>query len=168
MSVFKITRPSAIKALEEMGYKNAKNYKTPRLTDKLSGYLDTEPERINSVQSPHIKRLLTTLAQALARGDVLEVIRDDKLASQATQLAPAGRLVAVGGVIGTIIQCLRKATYEHPITKREILDVLVEKFPERERESMATTIDKQLPSVLKRNGYPVQKSPRGFWLERVG
>ena len=69
------------------------------------------------------------------------------------------------GVIATIVTCLEKATKRKPITKEEILDVLVEKFPDRESDSMKRTIGLAVPYKLKKEkGLDVQKSDKGFWI----
>lgn len=71
------------------------------------------------------------------------------------------------GVIATIIGLLQKASPKKPLTKAEILKVLVEQFPERTEESMKTTISVQVPSKInrEREGLTVKKNDKGYWIE---
>lgn len=59
------------------------------------------------------------------------------------------------GVINTII---RQMGRKHGATVEEILDHLVEKFPERKRESMNTTVRIQIGKWPKANGVAVTKT----------
>ena len=69
------------------------------------------------------------------------------------------------GVIETIRECLFRASESQPVTKAQILDVLVERFPERGRDSMHCTVAQQVPNKLGVAGYHVQKNSLGYWLE---
>ena len=70
------------------------------------------------------------------------------------------------GVIASIVECLKKATEKHPITKAKILEALVSKFPDREEESMAKTVNVQLSYHLKTyKGLSVQRNDNGYWLD---
>lgn len=71
------------------------------------------------------------------------------------------------GVIGTIVSMLTKATEKKPVTKENILDKLVETFPDRDRESMARTINVQIPNRIqnekKLTVHKNEKKPAGYW-----
>lgn len=69
------------------------------------------------------------------------------------------------GVIATIAGLLMKASEKKPTTKQAVLDELVKKFPDRDAKSMQSTINHQIPSYLKKAGYKVEKSDRGYWIE---
>ena len=71
------------------------------------------------------------------------------------------------GVIGTIVGMLTKASEKKPVTKEQILDNLVETFPDRDRESMARTINVQIPNRIqnekKLTVHKNDKKPAGYW-----
>lgn len=70
------------------------------------------------------------------------------------------------GVIATIIELLQAATKKKPITKDAIRDELVERFPERDGESMMRTINVQVPNRIKSDkGLTVVKTDKGYYIE---
>ena len=64
------------------------------------------------------------------------------------------------GVIATIVSTIQ----DHgPVTKEKILQVLTKKFPEREPESMAKTINAQVPNrINKEKGLNIIKTEKGY------
>lgn len=70
------------------------------------------------------------------------------------------------GIIDTILTTLRKATSKKPVTKKDILEVLTEKFPDREESGMKATINVQVPGRLNSRGFSVQKNEKGYWLDK--
>ena len=54
------------------------------------------------------------------------------------------------GVIATIAKHVEKATKRKPISKEQLLEILVDEFPDRESDSMKRTIDVQLPARLRK------------------
>lgn len=53
------------------------------------------------------------------------------------------------GVIATIVNTLKAATEDKPVTKKKILKVLVAAFPDRDESSMQKTVNVQVPNRVK-------------------
>lgn len=70
------------------------------------------------------------------------------------------------GIIAEIIRLLKKATEKKPTTKKEVHAKLVEKFPDRNPDSMKHTVQVQIPYFLKNaKGLEVEKNDKGYWLD---
>lgn len=64
------------------------------------------------------------------------------------------------GVIATIIECLKK----RPTTREAILNVLVKRFPDRDKSKMETTVKCAVPSYLQRKmGLEVKENNNGSY-----
>jgi hypothetical protein len=68
------------------------------------------------------------------------------------------------GVIDLIISRLKKASERKPVGKRDLLEDLKEKFPDRAAEGMMSTIHTQVPSTLRKRGLDVRRNEKGFWI----
>ena len=69
------------------------------------------------------------------------------------------------GVIGSIIEFLEKATEKNPISKKELAEKLAKRFPDRDADGMAKTINVQVPSRLKAaKNLNIQKNDKGYWI----
>ena len=64
------------------------------------------------------------------------------------------------GVISTIAEIIKQAGKEG-ITKQEILNELIKKFPDRNAESMKKTINTQVPNRISKEKFPVKKLENG-------
>lgn len=69
------------------------------------------------------------------------------------------------GVVASIIEFLQSATSKKPITKKDILAKLCERFPAREEKGMRVTIHCQIPSRLQQRELVVKSNDDGFWIE---
>lgn len=70
------------------------------------------------------------------------------------------------GVIAYILELLKKASKKNPISKADILSALTEKFPERKEDSMKSTINHQVPSMLRGAGHNIQKNEHGYFIAK--
>jgi len=69
------------------------------------------------------------------------------------------------GVIATIIDVLRAASEQRPVTKEQVLDKLCKRFTERPREHMKATVSMQVKSGLRiEKQLEVSENEKGFWL----
>ena len=70
------------------------------------------------------------------------------------------------GIIASIVEFLQDATEEKPISKKKILEKLVKRFPDREADSMARTINVQVPNRIKNDkGLVVAKNDKNqYWI----
>lgn len=69
------------------------------------------------------------------------------------------------GVCATIINCYRKGSERRPMTKDKILEVLIEKFPERDPEGMKKTVAGSPNWIPSYYNVAVQKNEKGWWIE---
>lgn len=71
------------------------------------------------------------------------------------------------GVIDSIVSILKGASMKEPVTKEEIHKQLCELFPERNKDSMKTTVGIQVPSRLgKDREITVKKNENGYWIPK--
>lgn len=70
------------------------------------------------------------------------------------------------GVVAEIVNILKRASKKKPITKAQILDQLVKKFPDRAPHAMKNTISSQVPSALwtEKKLKVATNDKGGFWL----
>lgn len=69
------------------------------------------------------------------------------------------------GVIDTILSLLQEASEKKPVTKETIVAKLAKAFPDREPDSMAKTVNVQVPTRLgKDKGVQVHKNENGYWV----
>jgi hypothetical protein len=59
------------------------------------------------------------------------------------------------GIIATVRELVENAG-KKGISKSEILDALAEKFPERERDSMKSTVNVQVPNRINKEAFEVE------------
>jgi len=86
-----------------------------------------------------------------------------------------GRRLTTGrpGVINTIVELLYTASEEKPITKAQVVDTLVERFPDRDVKRLKVTTGCQISYDLRtKRGLSVQHRPIGmrqwgYWLNPV-
>jgi len=66
------------------------------------------------------------------------------------------------GIIGSIVEFVKKATPEKPITKKEIVAKLAKRFPEKDPEGMEKTVNVQVPNRIKKEkGINIVRHPEG-------
>lgn len=71
------------------------------------------------------------------------------------------------GVIDSIVSILKGASMKEPVTKEEIHKQLCKLFPERNKDSMKTTVGIQVPSRLgKDRVITVKKNENGYWIPK--
>lgn len=77
-----------------------------------------------------------------------------------------GRPPSGTGVIAEITTMLKKASAKKPVTKEQIHEHLIEKFPDRSPDSMMSTINIQVPNRLKREkGLNIVKNDKGYYVQ---
>ena len=69
------------------------------------------------------------------------------------------------GVCSTILDCVKAASAKHPVTVEDVLEVLIEKFPERDPNKMRRTVA-GFPSWIE-SYYKVKLHRQGktYWIE---
>ena len=69
------------------------------------------------------------------------------------------------GVIASIVEFLQKASSKKPITKEDIVAKLTDRFPDRDPESMAKTVNVQIPTrLMSDKDIVVEKNEKGYWI----
>ena len=78
----------------------------------------------------------------------------------------APRKEAGSGVIATILEIVQAATSKKPVKKDEIHAKLVKRFPDRDPESLRTTINIQVPSRLnKEKDAGIKRNSDGYYCD---
>lgn len=74
------------------------------------------------------------------------------------------------GVISSLVEFLKKANAEKPLTKAAAVEKLHAKFPTRDRLQLTTTVNNQMPSRLRIvRGIHLHKDGKGgYWIEGDG
>jgi hypothetical protein len=70
-------------------------------------------------------------------------------------------------VVASIIEFLGEGSHEKPVGKEEILEKLIQRFPEKDDASLKSTFGTLVPGRLwETKEIEVVKSPRGYWIHR--
>ena len=71
------------------------------------------------------------------------------------------------GVIASVLEFLSAASKKKPISKKQIVAKLAKRFPDREAESMAKTVNVQVGSRIakEKNVKVVKNDDGGYWIE---
>jgi hypothetical protein len=72
------------------------------------------------------------------------------------------------GVIASVLEFLTEASAKAPVTKEDLVNRLAKRFPDRPKESMAKTVNVQVPGRLSREqGVNVVKAEDGgFYIKK--
>lgn len=71
------------------------------------------------------------------------------------------------GVIAAIVETLKSGSAKKPLTKADVVEVLVKKFPNRKPLALKRTVGCQLPSRLRsEKDLDVKENERGYWLNK--
>lgn len=89
-----------------------------------------------------------------------------KKKGKATKAKKAGPKKAEGpGVIGSIQEFLEAASEDKPLSKDAIVAKLLKRFPDRNEESLGSTVAQQVPTKLRsQKGLNIQKNDKGYYL----
>ena len=69
------------------------------------------------------------------------------------------------GICIFVVDMLKGRSSKRPITKQEMIDRVVKRFPTRDPNKMEATIKRFTYWVPKNHGYTVLKSKKGYWIE---
>ena len=95
-----------------------------------------------------------------AKAPVKKIAKPAKAADKKKVKVPKEPKEKKPGVLSTILEVLKKGK---PITKEGILAVLVKRFPDRAAESMAKTINVQVPNrIAKEHKVKIDKTEKGY------
>ncbi len=74
------------------------------------------------------------------------------------------------GIYATLLRVLQRASKAAPVTKVQLLEMMIEKFPERDADGMRATIARCVPSYFtKKKGVTIKSNPSGgYWMEMTG
>lgn len=68
------------------------------------------------------------------------------------------------GITDLIVKTLEAASEDAPVSKKKILSALTKKFPDRDPDQMARTINTQMGWHLKNKGYKFKRNDKGYWV----
>jgi hypothetical protein len=82
------------------------------------------------------------------------VLKQDKKKKE----PPLGKKEKTAGVIKSIIELIEKSG-QKGISKEQILEELIKRFPDRQPTSMKNTINVQVPTRISKERFPLEKTP---------
>jgi hypothetical protein len=127
--------------------------------------LERLEQRNSDLASFGMSRLSMPTMWAMVRGDRVEVIHQRKENLDEVEVEPV-KVRKKPGVVAKIVEVLKAASAKKPVTKDDILKVLVKEFPDRDPRAMKSTISSQVPSCLKtEKGLVCKSNAKGWWLD---
>ena len=93
-----------------------------------------------------------------AMGDALGIVPTEKSANNKPKVTKGP------GVISTIVECISSAG-KKGVDKADILDILVETFPERKADAMKKTINVQVPNRISKERFEVSTTKDGKYFK---
>ena len=87
-------------------------------------------------------------------GEEEPVLKQDKKKKE----PPLGKKEKTAGVITVIIELIEKAG-QKGISKEQILEELIKRFPDRQPTSMKNTVNIQVPTRISKEKFPLEKTP---------
>jgi hypothetical protein len=168
----KVGKSKLVELFEALGVGAARKWSLAQLGEKaqkLESYKDPEVD----LSDPDQQTLYEDITAAAARGkgvsvedDVVEANGEADEATPKKKKAKAPTPRPEGpGVIASIVEFLSAASATRPLTKKDIHARLVRRFPERNADSMWTTINIQVPSrLLVDRNVRVEKNDKGYWI----
>lgn len=82
------------------------------------------------------------------------VLKQDKKKKE----PPLGKKEKTAGVVQSIIELIEKSG-QKGISKEQILEELIKRFPDRQPTSMKNTINIQVPTRISKERFPLEKTP---------
>lgn len=177
-----VTKSAAVALFEALGVKTAGKWNNARLAGKISklNEMETEGAELDGEKG----ELLTGILSSLENEEEVELIDDGEAAEKpkkkgkkadadddddAVPVKKKAPKKAGGkkgpGVISSIAEFLNKTSAKKPLSKDEIVEKLVERFPDRSAESMASTVTIQLGGRLKKEkGLNINKNDKGYFI----
>jgi hypothetical protein len=171
-----ITKKQAVSIFEELGFATANKWDVPQLQNKISKMPeiceDVNVDSLDAKVAPLIKTILKKFedgkkVKVVATDDgqqkekekkVVDTLKEEVTPRPADKKEKKEKVVKEKkvkvkgekkerkpGIIATIITCLQKKYTTH----QEIHDVLVEKFPDKNKNGMMTTVKCAVPSYLQ-------------------
>jgi len=87
-----------------------------------------------------------------------------------TETKSKGKAIPKPGVMANIEEQVRGATKKNPISKEDILKVLVQRFPERKADAMRNSVATLLPTDLRKvkglNVVAVGRNPTRYYIAK--
>lgn len=170
---------SAVALLLALGFKDAKGWAKAKIQKKLQG-LDALVDDDTDVEDKDLSKLMDKILDNIKKEKEITVEdpeeKDDEPEAKGNGKPKGKRPEKAGGdkgpgVIGSIVEFLSAASEDKPITKKQIVEKLAKRFPDREAEAMAKTVNIQIPGRLKKDkSLDVRKADEGggYWIEGEG
>lgn len=190
---FTVSESVAREVLTACGLKGVEGWKVGVLTSKLKGAAKAQGEG-EALDDKDLQAVLDDVKGALEDGEEVFVgaageaeaaesngaqkpkkkeegvstATAEKPKRKATTKPPAGGdKPKKVGVVATIVECLNKASKTKPVTKARVLEVLVERFPDRDPKGMKNTVSGFTTWIpLEKKGTLETDGKGGFWMKK--
>jgi hypothetical protein len=155
-----------------LGFPEAGKWSVGKLEAKL-GKLEKLKEPDVDIPDKKLAGLYDDLIAAQQNGEEVTVEDDGPPKAEAVKVkkasangkAPEEKAERGPGVIATIMEIVTGASERKPVSKEDILAELQKAFPDRDPQSMMSTINIQVPSRLRSDkGLNVQKNADGYYV----
>ena len=126
-----------------------------------------EPDAPATVETAKEKAAREKAEAKAAKDAEKAVAKASKPAGTKKSGKPAGEKPGQGpGVIATLLEIMKASSKKEPVTKEQMLEKLIAKFPERNADSMKATINVQIPSRLaKEKNITIVKGDKGYFVQ---
>jgi hypothetical protein len=179
--MLEVQEKDARKLLAAMGIKgagDAEKMPVKRLEKKLRALpslADKPPEDAADL------RLFRKVAEALSDGDGIKVIGEGSNGEAEEAVPVPAKPASKGkkrgketpspnkekvGVIASIVEFLSVASSKKPSTKKDLVDKLAKRFPDRSVEGMTVTVNAQLYRLRKEKGYNIESKDGAYWIPK--
>ena len=189
--VVTIKQADAVAAFTDLGYETAAKWSRKKVMDALSKIGKVVGKATNAEPTQATLELLALVKDAKDAGDkiVLEVVEGEKPAKKSRVKAAErnGKAPKMKkekkerksrernperpGVCQVIEECLSGASGKEPITKQAIMDTLVKRFPDRDRDSMKNSVNTHVCHLVggrfkDKGRLVIGDKEKGYWMKK--
>lgn len=152
----KVKEAKARELLVAMGVKTAAKCPLPRLQMKLNS-LRSWTDDADDPGDDRLAALRDSLTRALEDGEVITVT------PEGAKESPDDQSRKRVGILDSELEFLKGSSEKRPVSTEELINRLAERFPDRNRDGMLSTV-KQLKYDMARRGVMIKRNEKGFWI----
>jgi hypothetical protein len=174
----KVGKTALVEVFEAIGVPTAKSWTVDKLSKRVNAAGKLESMKGDEVElEGDVATLYDDLVSAVGKGKAVEVVDDTPAAGSNGKATKAGKTKKEKapaaergpGVIASILKFLQSGTAKKPVTKEDVHQKLIKLFPDRDADSMWSTINIQIPNRLRVDrGVHVNRNENGYWVEGDG
>lgn len=177
-----ITKEKVVGIFEALDFKTASKWTPKKMQQQIKKLPELTDDETN-LDDDELNSLLDDLLAAVDSEEAVEIeapetkkagggkVVKKSSKKKTTTAKKTGPKKAGGngkpGVIGSILEFLQAASAKKPLTKEQIVAKLANRFKDRDPESMAKTVNVQVPSrISAEKGVNVEKNENGYYISK--